>query len=258
MKKMMKKLAAVGLVVMSVGATPVMAAPVQATSVTNQQNVGMQGITPNITTVRYSDMVKGDGAVHIEFKLNGVKLTTTDPYKFSDAVTHNYDVSVSEGVHYNKELFSMNVNWSNPGIAYNGDWVINIDGSVFSDGADRTITIKVINDLAHVGTPSITTNVDKGVTVQQLTQGFDLVMNINNARFNTTCFGNYIRVSMMNSCGMYIYPVAYCDSLKPNQVKMRVQAMNGVESWRTHFEFKIEGNATNSSVPINVRIPIIR
>ena len=41
-------------------------------------------------------------------------------------------------------------------------------------------------------------------------------------------------------------------------MKIRVKAMNGVESLRTHFEFKIEGDATNSSVPITVRIPIIR
>lgn len=259
MKKNIRKFIAIGLVAMSIGATTVNAAVIQdVTSITAEQNVGMKGITPNITTINYSDLVKGNGAVNIKFDLNDVTLTTTSPYVFSDALTQNYDISISEGVHYSKTYFSINVNWANSGIEYNGDWVINIDGSVFSDGADRTITIKVVNDLAAVGTPKIATNVENGVTVQQLTQGFDLVMNIENAKFNTTCFGNYIRLSMINTSGMSIYPVAYCDGLRPEQVKMRVQAMNGVESWRTHFEFTIQGDATNSPVPITVRIPIIR
>ncbi|MGL4738932.1 MAG: hypothetical protein ACRCW2_15875 [Cellulosilyticaceae bacterium] len=254
MKKMTKKVMALGLCIVSMGGTvvPVMAAP---TSV--QQSIGT--VIPSKTMVTYSALVAGDGAVNINFDLQGVKLTTSDPYKFSDNLTQNYDICISEGTSYTKDSFSINVNWSNPGVEYVGDWVININGSMFTDGQDRQIVIKVLNDLGQVGAPKIKTNVDQGVTRQQLTQGFDLEMEMTGAKFNTTCFGNYIRQSMMNSCGIRgLYPVAYCNALQPNKVKLRVQAPNGVESWRTHFEFKIEGNATNSPVPITVRIPIIK
>ena len=254
MKKMMKKAIALGLCAMTMGGTVI---PVMAAQISVRQSVGT--IIPSQTIVTYSALVSGDGAVNIDFDLQGVKLTTSDPYKFSDNLTQNYDICISEGTALDKGSFTINVNWSNPGVQYLGDWVININGSMFTDGKDREIVIKVLNDLGQVGAPKIKTNVDQGVTRKQLTQGFDLEMEITGAKFNTTCFGNYIRMSMMNSCGIRgLYPVAYCDSLRPNKVKLRVQAPNGVESWRTHFEFKIEGNATNSSVPITVRIPIIK
>lgn len=261
MKKSIKKLIAVGLCAVTVLGTAII--PTQtagASQINASSRTIVQDLRAEVTSVTYSDMVKGDGAIHFNvFLPEGVKLTTTDPYKFSNALTQNYDISISEGVHSNKQQFLINVNWSNPGIKYDGNWVFNIDGSVFTDGKSRNLTIPVINDLGQVGTPRITTNVDKGVTRQQLVNGFDIVMDIENAKFNTVCFGNYIRVSMMNTSGIRgLYAVAYCDSLKANRVKMRVQAMNGVESWRTHFEFKIEGDATNSSVPITVRIPIIK
>lgn len=259
MKKNIKGFIAVGLCAISiVGATVMSSQIASAAPLNNQVSQGVvQDLKTQVSTLYYSDMVQG--AVNFRVDLpKGVKLTTTNPYVFSDALTQNYDVSISEGVHYSKEYFTLNVNWANQGIKFLGDWVINLNGSVFTDGKDRQLVINIVNDLQQVGTPKITTNVEKGITVQQLNQGFDLVMNIENAKFNTTCFGNYIRVSMINTSGLRIHPVAYCDSLKPNQVKMRVQAMNGVESWRTHFEFQIEGNASNSPVPITVRIPIIR
>ncbi|MGL4847613.1 MAG: hypothetical protein ACRC28_01615 [Clostridium sp.] len=261
MNKSIKKIIALNLCTAAViGVTAIMPTQIaNAKTVTNQERqVFLQDLKPNVTSVKYSDMVSGDGAVHLKVNLpQGVKLTTTDPYKFSDALTQNYDISISEGVHYSKDYFIINVNWANSGIKYLGDWVINVDGSMFTDGKARKLNIEVNNNL-FVGTPKITTNVDKGVTVNQLKNGFDLEMNLQNAEFNTVCFGNYIRLSMIKSSGLDIYPVAYCDSLGRTRVKMRVQAMNGVESWRTHFEFKIEGEATNSPVPITVRIPIIR
>ncbi|MGL4654898.1 MAG: hypothetical protein ACRCWM_03280 [Sarcina sp.] len=261
MKKSIKKLIAVSLCAMAIaGTTTVMPSQVaMAQTITGmERQEALQDLRPDVTSVKYSDMVAGDGAVYLKVQLpQGVKLTTTDPYKFSDALTQNYDVSISEGVHYSKDYFTINVNWANAGIEYLGDWVIKIDGSMFTDGNARELNIGVNNNL-FVGTPKITTNVDNGVTVNQLKYGFDLEMNLQNAEFNTACFGNYIRLSMIKSSGLSIYPVAYCDSLGRTRVKMRVQAMNGVESWRTHFEFKIEGDATNSPVPITVRIPIIK
>lgn len=258
MKNTLKKFTALGLVVVALGGNSVIAAPLTATSSASEQNVGMQGITGDRSYLRYSDMVQGDGAADIFFTLNGVTLTTDDPYAFDDAMTHNYDVDASTGVSYKGDMFFLNVNWSNPGIKFVGDWIININGSMFSDGKARTITVPIINDLGDKGQPTVTTNVDKGVTVQQLLNGFDLEMNISNATFNTACFGNYIRMSMMDTSGLRLYPVAYCDSLKANQVKMRVQVLNYVESWRTHLEFKLQGDAIKSSMPITVRIPIIR
>lgn len=245
---------AVGLCAMTMGGTvvPVMAAPRSV-----QQSVGT--VTPSKTVVTYSDLVEGDGMVNIDFDLKGVKLTTTNPSTFSKSVKQNYDICFSASPGYNGDKFNINVNWSNPGIMYNGDWVIDVKGDVFSDGKDRRFVIQVMNDLGQVGAPKITTNVDKGITRKQLTEGFDLEMEITGAQFNTACLGNYIRVSMMQSSGIRgLNPMAYCNALKPNKVKFSVQAPNGVESWRTHFEFKLEGNATNSSVPISVRIPIIK
>ncbi|MEG2338839.1 MAG: hypothetical protein RSB66_07130 [Clostridium sp.] len=262
MNKSFKKFVVAGVCGVSIfsltAILPTTAMAAQSKSVVAKESV--RDLKSQVSTVRYSDMVKGDGVINFNvFLPSGVKLTTTDPYVFSDALTQNYDISISEGVHFNKDNFSINVNWANQGIKYLGDWVININGSVFTDGKSRTLTIGVVNDLVSVGTPRITTNVDKGVTRAQLNQGFDLVMNIENAKFNTICFGSYIRQSIINTSGIRgINPVAYCNALKPNQVKMRVQAMNGVESWRTHFEFKIEGNASNSKVPITVRIPIVK
>lgn len=261
MKKNIKKLIAVGLCTMSIVGTTVMSSQSAMAAPLNTQvsQSAVQDLNSQVSTVYYSNMVKGDGAVSFDIFLpKDVKLTTTNPYVLSDALTQNYDVCLSTGVSYSKDEFSLNVNWSNQGIKFVGDWVINLDGSVFSDGKDRKLVIKVINDLQQVGTPKITTNVDKGVTVKQLKQGFDLEMNLENAKFNTSCFGNYIRLSMINTSGLRIHPVAYCNALQTNKVKMRVQATNGVESWRTHFEFKIEGNASSSKVPITVRIPIIK
>lgn len=254
MNKMTKKMMAVGLCMVTMGGTVV---PVMAQPTSVQRSVGT--VTPSNTTVTYSDLVKGDGAVNIDFKLEGVKLTTNNPSKFSQNVTQNYDICLSASPAINGESFNINVNWSNPGVNYNGAWVIKIKGAMFTDGKDREFVISVINDLGQVGAPKITTNVDKGVTRQQLTQGFDLEMEITGAKFNTVCLGNYIRVSMMQSCGIRgLNALPYCNALKPNKVKLRVQAPNGVESWRTHFEFKMEGNAINSSTPITVRIPIIK
>ncbi|WP_297523013.1 hypothetical protein [uncultured Clostridium sp.] len=261
MKKTIKRLIAMSLCsVAMVGTTTfIPAQTAQAAQVTSVQNQGVvEDLNSSLKSVDYSQMIRGEGSINLKVDLpRGVKLTTTDPYKFSDAIKQNYDISISEGVHYSKEYFTINVNWANSGIEYVGEWVMNIDGSVFTDGKDRKLAIEVNNDL-YVGTPTITTNMTNGVTVQQLNQGFDLVMDIDNAKFNTACFGGFIRVSMMNTSGLGIYPVVYCNALKPNQVKMRVQAMNGVESWRPEFEFKIQGDATDSAVPITVKIPIIR
>lgn len=254
----MKKFTALGLcmLTMSTSVSPLIPS-VQASAVVSQSVA--QDLNVGVTKVNYSDIVKGDGAVNFKVTLpQGVKLTTTNPNVFSDCLTQNYDISISEGVHYSKEYFSINVNWANRDVSYLGDWTFNIDGAAFTDGQSRSFTIQVVNDLL-AGTPTVYTNVDQGVTVQQLTQGFDLVMDIQNAKFNTSCFANYVRVSIMNTSGIRgIYAVAYCDTLKPTQLKMRIQAMNGVESWRTHFEFRLEGDAIYSSNPITVRIPIIR
>ncbi|HAX72840.1 MAG TPA: hypothetical protein DCY20_04895 [Firmicutes bacterium] len=258
MKQVTKKFTALGLcmLTMSTSISPLMT-QVQASAIVSQEVAN--DLTPAISSVAYSDLVLGDGAVNFKVNLpEGVKLTTSNPSLFSTYVTQNYDISISEGVATSKSFFVINVNWANQGVAYNGNWEFNIDGKAFTDGKARSFEIEVTNDLV-AGTPVVYTNVDQGVTVEQLNQGFDLVMNIRNARFNTSCFGNLIRVSMMNTSNIYgIYPLAYCNSLNQSQVKMYVQAMNGVESWKTHFEFKLEGDAIYSSVPITVRIPIIR
>lgn len=259
MNKSIKKLVAVGLCAMSILGTAIVPPKTASAAQTNSARTVVEDLRAEVSSVRYSDMVKGEGAIHFSVYLpEGVKLTTTNPSTFSKAVTQNYDISISEGVSTKQDRFLINVNWANQGIQYLGNWVFNINGSVFSDGKARNLTIPVVNDLEPVGTPRIITNVDKGITRKQLIDGFDLVMNIENATFNTVCLGNNIRVSMIKSSGLRINPVAYCNGLKPNQVKMRVQATNGVESWRTHFEFKIEGNASSSPIPITVRIPIIK
>ncbi|MEF9951794.1 MAG: hypothetical protein RR840_08500 [Clostridium sp.] len=262
MEKSLKKVIAAGLCAMSIFSLSAVV-PQTAMAAEQQKTVAKQvanDLKAQVSSVRYSDMLKGDGIINFNVYLpTGVKLTTTNPYTFSNALTQNYDISISEGVHSSKDYFSINVNWANQGIQFNGDWVMNINGSAFTDGKARTLTIPVVNDLANVATPKITTNVDKGVTVKQLTQGFDIVMNIQNASFNTVCSGSYIKRSILESCGIRGLKVdAYCSGLKPNQVKFRVKATNGIESWRTHFEFKIEGEASNSSLPITVKVPIIR
>ncbi|MGL5329534.1 MAG: hypothetical protein ACRDD7_09710 [Peptostreptococcaceae bacterium] len=55
---------------------------------------------------------------------------------------------------------------------------------------------------------------------------------------------------------MYLEVLPYCDSISSNRIKFYIKATNGVPYYRDALEFRIEGDATNSNVPMMVKLDI--
>ena len=62
----------------------------------------------------------------------------------------------------------------------------------------------------------------------------------------------------MRTSNISVDPLAYCDGLHSTKVKLRIKSLNPVPYYRDVLEFRIEGEATNSPVPLLVSLPIIR
>ena len=62
----------------------------------------------------------------------------------------------------------------------------------------------------------------------------------------------------MRTSNIAVNPLPYCDGLNSTKVKLHIKSLNPVPYYRDVLEFRIEGEATNSPVPLLVSLPIIR
>ena len=127
-----------------------------------------------------------------------------------------------------------------------------------SQNYDIKTTLAVGNDIIYTSTPKV--KVDKtSITLDELKNGFDITLETTNgAMFNTRCSGGFIRQSIMRTSNIDIFPIAYCDGIESTKVKLHIRALNGVPSYKDELVFRIEGNASNSTVPLIVNLPIVR
>lgn len=224
--------------------------------VSSEQKSGASLVSKQ-SSVKYSDFLKdGGGWQWVNLELKGAKFTTKDYSKLGPAITQNYDVQTqliapSDGVN-----FEFGVYEPNPGIEYIDTWEITIDSSVLDIDHDLTVKIPVVNDLGVAETPKIIAS-RTSVTKDELLNGFDLTLETTaGARFNTSCTAYAPRVSIIKTANMYLEVLPYCDSISPYKIKFFIKASNGVPYYRDALEFRIEGDATNSNVPMMVKLDI--
>ena len=257
MKKFMNSLLITGLVVFN--ATTVFAAIPQDVTAIEQRESTLATLKAEQASVNYSNFLKnGGGELWVNLRLEGAQFNTNDPYKIKDAITQNYDIQTTLAVGNDGKSIEVGVYKPNAGIEYINNWEITVDSSVLTCDNDLTIKIPVLKDIPTVNTPKVTTD-RQSITVKELEEGFILNLEgINGAYFNTGCLGGFIRKSIMRTSNIAVNPVPYCDGLNSNKVKLHIKSLNPVPSYRDVLEFRIEGEATNSPVPLLVSLPIIR
>ena len=257
MKKFMNSLLITGLVVFN--ATTVFAAIPQDVTAIEQRESTLATLKAEQASVNYSNFLKnGGGEVWVNLTLEGAQFNTNDPYKIKDAITQNYDIQTTLAVGNDGKSIEVGVYKPNAGIEYINNWEITIDSSVLTCDNDVTVKVPVLKDIPTVNTPKVITD-RKSITVKELEEGFTITLEgINGAYFNTGCLGGFIRKSIMRTSNIAVNPVPYCDGLNSNKVKLHIKSLNPVPSYRDVLEFRIEGEATNSPVPLLVSLPIIR
>lgn len=265
MKKIVKSLVISSVVVAS--STASFAASIPQNSITKLQNTTTleRQLTSNVklysdqSSVKYSKFLEnGGGELWVKLTLDGAKFNTNDPYKIKEAISQNYDIKTSLAVGNDGKSVEFGVYEPNANIEYLENWEITIDSSVLTSDSNATVKIPVIHDTIYSSTPKVITD-KTSVTVEELEKGFDITLETTNgAMFDTRCAGGFIRQSMMRTSNIDIYPLAYCDGLNSTKVKFFIKALNRVPSSKNELEFRIEGNATNSTVPLIVKLPIVR
>ena len=265
MKKIVKSLVVSSVIVAS--STASFAATIPQDSITKLENTTtlVKQITSNVKlysdqeSVKYSKFIEnGGGELWVKLTLDGAEFNTKDPYKIKNAISQNYDIKTSLAVGNDGKSIEFGVYEPNADIEYIENWEITIDSSVLTSDSNATVKIPVINDTMYSSTPKIITD-KTSVTVEELENGFNITLEATNgALFNTRCSGGYLRQSMMRTSNIDIYPLAYCNGLYSTKVKFFIKALNGVPSSRDALEFRIEGDATNSTVPLIVKLPIVR
>ena len=257
MKKFMNSLLVTGLVVFN--ATTVFAAIPQDVTAIEQRETTLATLKAEQESVNYSNFLKnGGGELWVNLTLEGAQFNTNDPYKIKDAITQNYDIETTLAVGNDGKSIEVGVYKPNAGIEYINNWEITIDSSVLTCDNDVTIKIPVLKDMPTVNTPKVITD-KQSITAKELEEGFIINLEgINGAFFNTRCNGDFIRQSIIRTSNIAVYPLAYCDGLDSTQVKLYIKALNGVPADSTKLEFRLEGEATNSPVPLLVSLPIIR
>ncbi|RDY28175.1 hypothetical protein CHL78_006190 [Romboutsia weinsteinii] len=264
MNKIVKSLLVAGVLVANSSSVFAATAPQNSVSMLQNTTSLENQITSNATLnskqshVKYSKFLEnGGGELWIDLVLDGAKFNTGDPYEIKDAISQNYDIETSLAVGRDGKSIEFGVYEPNAGIEYIDNWVITIDSSVLTTDEDLTVKIPVVNDTGVSATPKVVTN-KTSVKVEELEKGFDITLEgINGAKFNTACVGNYVRQSVMRTSNIDVYALPYCD-VSQTKVKLNLRAMNGVSYMRDALEFRIEGDATNSPVPLIVKIPIVR
>ena len=224
----------------------------------NVREVSNASIVSDKSSVNYSDFLKnGGGEQWVNLELKGAKITTKDPYKLAKAITQNYDVQTTLALPSHGTSFEFGVFAPNSGIEYIDNWEITIDSSVLDIDQDLTIKIPVVNDLGVAETPKIVAS-KTSVTKDELINGFDLTLETPaNVRFNTSCTAYAPRVSIIKTANMDLEVLPYCNGISPNKIKFYIKAMNGVPSYIDTLEFRMEGDATNSNVPMMVKLDIV-
>ncbi len=265
MKKIVKSLVLSS--VMLASSTTSFAATIPQNSIAELQNTATleKQLTSNVklysdqSSVKYSKFLEnGGGELWVKLTLDGAKFNTNDPYKIKDAISQNYDIKTSLAVGNDGKSIEFGVYEPNANIEYIDNWEITIDSSVLTSDSNATVKIPVIHDTIYSSTPKVITD-KTSVTVDELEKGFYITLETTNgAMFDTRCAGGFIRQSMMRTSNIDIYPLAYCDGLDSTKVKFFIKALNGVPYSKNELEFRIEGNATNSTVPLIVKLPIIR
>lgn len=257
MNKFMKSLLITGIVASN--ATAVLATTPQNVRVLEQRVATSATLKAEQASVNYSNFIKnGGGQLWVNLTLEGAQFNTNDPYKIKDAITQNYDIETTLAVGNDGKSIEVGVYKPNAGIEYINNWEITIDSSVLTCDNDVTIKIPVLKDMPTVNTPKVITD-KQSITVKELEEGFILnIEGINGAYFNTGCLGGFIRKSIMRTSNIAVNPIPYCDGLNSTKVKLHIKSLNPVPYYRDVLEFRIEGEATNSPVPLLVSLPIIR
>ena len=209
-------------------------------------------------SVDYSKFLEnGGGELWVKLTLEGAEFNTKDPNKIKNAITQNYDIQTSLAVGNDGKSIEFGVYAPNASITYLENWEISINSSVLTSENNVKVSIPVNNDIELSKTPKVITN-KTSVTVDELVNGFNITLEgINGAKFNTSCAANYVRQSIMQTSNIDVYAIPYCD-LTQTKMTFNIRALNGVSIYRDTLEFRIEGMATNSQVPLIVKIPIQR
>ncbi len=216
-------------------------------------------LTADQSSVKYSKFLEnGGGELWVKLTLNGAEFNTNDPYKIKESISQNYDIKTTLAVGNDGKSIEFGVYEPNANIEYLESWDITIDSSVLTSDSDVQVKIPVVNDIIYTSTPKV--KVDKtSITLDELKNGFDITLETTNgAMFNTRCSGGFIRQSIMRTSNIDIFPIAYCDGIESTKVKLHIRALNGVPSYKDELVFRIEGNASNSTVPLIVNLPIVR
>lgn len=265
MKKIVKSLVVSSVVLAS--STASFAATMPQGSLGALQNATSleRQITSNVTltadqsSVKYSKFLEnGGGELWVKLTLDGAKFNTNDPYKIKDSISQNYDIKTTLAVGNDGKSIELGVYQPNANIEYLENWDITIDSSVLTSDSDINVKIPVINDIVYTSTPKV--KFDKtSITLDELKNGFDITLETTNgSMFNTRCSGGFIRQSIMRTSNIDVFPIAYCDGIDSTKVKLHIRALNDVPYYRDELVFRIEGNASNSTVPLIVNLPIVR
>lgn len=226
----------------------------------NEQSYSDVTLKSDQQSVDYTNFIKnGGGEQWVKLTLDGAKFNTNDPYEIKNAISQNYDITTSLLVGNDGKSIEFGVYEPNAGISYLPNWEITIDSSVLTSDTDATIKIPVNYDMNTSTTPKVITS-KQSVTINELKNGFTLSLtSTGGAVFNTNCLGNNIRLSLMQTANIPVYALTYCD-LDLTNVSFFIKALNDIPDSATEFTFRLEQerNAVLSSVPLIVKIPIVR
>lgn len=237
-------------------ATAFAAEPVSGMPVMEQQASQEAVLKSDQQSVLYTNFTKnGGGEQWVKLTLEGALFNTGDPNEIKRAISQNYDIQTTVAVCNDGKSIELGVFAPNAGIKYLPDWDIRIDASVLTSDSDMSVRIPVIDDVDPYAPNVITSK--KSVSRNELEHGFDLdLQGVRGVQFNTSCLGNNVRLSIMNTANIPVMAITYCD-YDSTHMSFQVQALNPIPLYTNVFTFKIQGNAANAKEPITVSIPIV-